>query len=237
MAEQFLHGADVGPLLQEMGRERVPQCMGTGRLGKARLLHRPLHRLLHGGGGAVVPLDVAAPRILGPPLRRKDVLPSPLCRCIRILPPQSLRHRGRPVPGLQVFLPDGVAFLKLPPERVLKHSGEHRPPIFLALALPHRDLLILEVQVLHPEPKRLREAKARPVKQVGHEPVRAVHLLEHRRDFFSGEDHRKPVRLPGPVEVGYFVPVGAEHIAMEKQKGVQGLVLRRGRHGSLRGEV
>ena len=61
---------------------------------------------------------------------------------------------------------------------------------------------------------------------MGNASIRPVHGLQERSRFRLGEDHRKPVRLPGPVEVGYLVPVGAEHVAMENQKGVQGLVLR-----------
>lgn len=40
-----------------------------------------------------------------------------------------------------------------------------------------------------------------------------------------------------PVEVGHRVPVGAEYVAMKKQKGIEGLVLRGGGHVSIRGEV
>ncbi len=45
------------------------------------------------------------------------------------------------------------------------------------------------------------------------------------------------LRLFGPVNVGCRAPLCAEHVAMEKQKPIQGLVLRGGGHVSIRGEV
>jgi hypothetical protein len=44
---------------------------------------------------------------------------------------------------------------------------------------------------------------------------------------------REPLRLLSPVKVGHFVPLGAEYVAVEKQEGVQGLVLRGGGDVSL----
>ena len=45
------------------------------------------------------------------------------------------------------------------------------------------------------------------------------------------------LRLFGPVNVGCRAPLCAEHVAMEKQKRIQGLVLRGGGDVSIRGEA
>lgn len=45
------------------------------------------------------------------------------------------------------------------------------------------------------------------------------------------------LRLFGPVNVGCRAPLCAEHVAMEKQKRIQGLVLRGGGDVSACGEV
>ena len=237
MAEKLLHGANVRPLFQKVGGEGMPQGVTTGGLGNACVLHRTLDRLLHGGGGAVVPLDAAASRVFTPPDGREYILPPPLCRRVRGLPFEGLRQRGPSVARLQILLPGRLALSKLPPERGRKGAGQERSAILLPLALPYGDLLVLEVQVFHPQSEGLRKAKAGPIQQVSHEAVWAVHVPEHGFDFRLGEHDRKPLRLPCTIKVGHPVPLGPEHVAMEKQKSIQGLILGRGRDGSLGREV
>ncbi len=172
-----------------------------------------------------MPLDISAPRVFAPSNGWEYVLPPPLPRRIRVLLGKSLRHRDGAVPSFQILFPEGSALSKLSAKRVYKCLGKQRPSIFFALALPDRDLLVLKIQVFHPEPKPLREPKSRPVEQTSHEPVRALHLPEYRCDLVLGEHHRKPLRFLGAIEVRHLVPVGTEHVAMEKEKGTEGLVL------------
>jgi len=127
-----------------------------GGLRDANLLDRALHRFLHGGRGTMVTLHVSAPRIFGTPPRRKHVLPPPFRRCIRIFLGQGLRHGCFPVTSRQILLPNGLALSKLPAEWSGERPGEHRPPILLPLASSHRDLLVVEIQALHPQPECLR---------------------------------------------------------------------------------
>jgi hypothetical protein len=61
---------------------------------------------------------------------------------------------------------------------------------------------------------------------MGNASIRPVHGLQERSRFRLGEDHRETLGLPGPIEVGPFVPLGPEHVAMEKQKRIQGPILR-----------
>ena len=46
MAHQFLDDADVDPVFQHVGGERVPDGMAAHTLGDARSIHRRLDRLL-----------------------------------------------------------------------------------------------------------------------------------------------------------------------------------------------
>jgi hypothetical protein len=64
-----------------------------------------------------------------------------------------------------------------------------------------------------------------------------MHLVQERRPLRLHEHHGKPFGLLCPVEPRHLIPLGAEYVAVEKQKGIQGLVLRRGSHVSIHGEV
>ena len=91
---------------------------------------------------------------------------------------------------------------------------------FLPLPCPHCGLLVLEVQVLHPQSEGLRKAKASSIQQVTHEAVRAFHVPEHGFYFRLSGHNWKAIRLLGPLKVGDLFPLGPEHIAIEKQKGI-----------------
>jgi hypothetical protein len=63
VAQQLLDGADVVPLLEEVGGERVPEGVAAGGLGQPGLRDRLLHRLLHGRLVQMVAADGAGARI------------------------------------------------------------------------------------------------------------------------------------------------------------------------------
>lgn len=102
---------------------------------------------------------------------------------------------------------------------------------------PHRDLLVVDVQVFHSESKGLQKPQGGAVEQVSDETVWPVHLVQERRHLRLHEHHRKPLGLLSSVEPRHLIPLGAEYVAVEKQQGIQGLVLRRGGHVSIHGEV
>lgn len=237
MAEEVLHSSDVSPLGQEVGRKRMTKRVAAGRLGDAGGSDGALHGLLHRRGRAVVAFDVAAPWVFRPGLGREDVLPAPLVGRIRVLAFEGRRHGGGAVSGVFVFLPDGTASPELTAEGRLESGGKHRASVFFAFSLPHRDLLIVKVQVLDAESEGLGKPQARSVQEADHEAVWSLHFVEDSLDLLRREHHGQPVRLLRPVEVGDPVPVAPEDLSVQEQDGIEGLILRRGRDGSFRGEV
>jgi hypothetical protein len=59
VAEQFLHGPDVIPVLKEMSRERVAQRVGGGPLRDAGPTNGGLHHALEHGLVEMVPAALA----------------------------------------------------------------------------------------------------------------------------------------------------------------------------------
>ena len=83
--------------------------------------------------------------------------------------------------------------------------GEHRRPVLPALAVPHVDAIVIEIQLLDPQAERLRQPQPAaiqplPYRQVGNESIRAgeegreevLHLGtgERRGDVWAGRHAR-----------------------------------------------
>src|SRR6185503_4351214 len=64
----------------------------------------------------------------------------------------------------------------MPPQLGLDRLGQHGDPVLVSLPAPHRQLVRLEVHVLHPELQTLQQTKSAPVKQCRHQPDRTLQL-------------------------------------------------------------
>ena len=208
-------------------------CRPTGRFvtpeRRSGALNDTLQRALESRG--------ATPPPLAPANGWEYVLLSPLRRGVWGFSCQCLRHRGLSTACLQVLLPRGLAFPELSAERADEHSRKQRATVLFALPLLHRDLLVLKIQVFHSQSKRLGETETSPVEEVGDQAVRPLHLTQKLFHFLLSSNDREPLRLFGPVKVGDGFPFSTKHVAVEEQKGIEGLVLRGGGDVSLRGEV
>ena len=118
-----------------------------------------------------------------------------------------------------------------------RDRGQHGHSIAIALAAPHHQLVCTEVHVLGAEPGALEQAEPRPVEEHRHESRRAVQLVQNGAYLVAREDHGKPSRLlrpHDPLEPGNVL---AQDLAVEKQQGVKGLILRRAGHSACHGEM
>ena len=98
----------------------------------------------------------------------------------------------------------------------LDHLRKHRDAVLVALPGPDDDLVGGEVHVLD---ATLENPQAGAIEQAGHEPRRALELLEHGADLLASQDDGQTLRTlrahdalePGQVQL--------EHVAVEKQEG------------------
>jgi hypothetical protein len=98
-------------------------------------------------------------------------------------------------------------------------------------------LLVAKVQVLDTEAESFGKPKAGTVEKPGHEAIWALHFVEDRLNLVRRQHHRKPLRFFRSVKVRPPVPVAPEDVAVQKQNGIEGLILCRSRDVSLGGEI
>jgi hypothetical protein len=65
---------------------------------------------------------------------------------------------------------------------------QHGHPILATLAVPHDELVRVEIDILDAQAGALEQAQARTVHQHGHQPGRAFESLEEGADLVAGED-------------------------------------------------
>src|SRR5713226_4021904 len=91
------------------------------------------------------------------PRPRKYPLPPPLSARPWILPAQRCRQLDPPRPVAQVVRMLRPHYLELPPQWGLQSHRKHRDPVAVSLATPDADFSTPELEILHPQPKRLHE--------------------------------------------------------------------------------
>ena len=121
-------------------------------------------------------------------------------------------------------------------QRGLDRGRQHRHPILVALAVADDDLVRREVDVLHAQATAFQQAQPRAVQQERHEPWHAVEPLEDGADLVPRQHDGQ---MQGPLGADDVVEprkLDAEHLAVEKEQGAQGLVLGGGRDLVVNGE-
>ena len=107
VAEQLLYGADVGPVLEQMGGEGMAEGVAGGTLGEARLPDGLFHRTLEYRFVEVMAAPLAGLRIAVGPGRREYPLPRPLAPSMWVLAGQRPRqlHPARAALEVPLVLP------------------------------------------------------------------------------------------------------------------------------------
>jgi hypothetical protein len=76
---------------------------------------------------------------------------------------------------------------QVPRQRLPDRRGQGRHPILLALALPHDELVAIEVEILDAQIKALLQPDARPIQHHDDQPLRAGQLLQEGADLVPTE--------------------------------------------------
>jgi hypothetical protein len=92
VSQQFLHGPEVVAVLQQVGGKGVPQRVASCGLRYSSLLHRFLPRLLEDGLVKVVPPLGTRARVKVKLRGRKNPIPGPVLRRVRVLAAQRIRQ-------------------------------------------------------------------------------------------------------------------------------------------------
>lgn len=160
--------------------------MTVGWLGQCRFLRRVLHRLLQAIFMHMMATDGAAARIDRQARAGKDILPAPFGGRLRIFACQSVRQKHGPISLFEISLVQALDRGEMLLQRLDQALRQRHDTILLPLPVPHHDLVLRKIDILHAQPDAIHQAHARAVQQGRHESVRALHVLEEFPDLGAG---------------------------------------------------
>ncbi len=102
-----------------------------------------------------------------------------------------------------------------------------------ALALPHDDRAVIEIQILDPQLQTLTDPHARSIQKLGEQTMLAFQKTEDANHFIRGQHHRQAPRRPRSSDLLKPGQIRAQHLAVEEQQGRQCLTMRGDRNLAL----
>ena len=102
-----------------------------------------------------------------------------------------------------------------------------------ALALPHDDRAVIEIQILDPQLQTLTDPHARSIQKLGEQTMLAFQKTEDANHFIRGQHHRQAPRRPRSSDLLKPWQIRAQHLAVEEQQGRQCLTMRGDRNLAL----
>lgn len=235
--EEFLDGPDIGAGLEEVGGETVPEGMATGGLEDAGVADRDADGALKGALGGVVASDDAGAGVGGESSGGEEILPAELAIGARILLCQSVGEIDAAVSLGEVASMEGLDAIHLPAQGLFERAGQEGDAILPALAVADEDVALAEVDVLDPEPEAFHQPQPGSIEEAGHQPGRAVELIEDGVDLVAGQDGGQALGPTGGDDAGPLLERLTENLAIEEKDGAEGLILGRGGDIPLDGQV
>ncbi len=113
---------------------------------------------------------------------------------------------------------------------------KHHHPVLVALRLAHDDGVPVEIDILDAQAKAFHQAHARAIEQAGQQ---AHFALEQRQDsghFVPRQDRRNPAPAGRTPDVVHPRQLHGQHLAVQKEKGAECLVVCGRRDLALGGE-
>src|SRR5437867_2918433 len=134
-----------------MRRKRVPQRVAADRLDDAREARRALDNPRQGIRMNVVPPNHAAFGVGGPIAGWEYELPSPFEARARVLAGERMRQPCLAESLLEIAPVHEAHAAEMLLQQLHEVLGQHRDAVLPALAVPHDDLAIREIDVLDPQ--------------------------------------------------------------------------------------
>ena len=149
VAEKLLNGPDIVPFFEEMGSERMPERVAGDSLGESGkgggLLHGPLeNRFVE-----VVTIQAPGTGILELPCCRKYPLPVPLLLGSRTFPIQPIRKSNVTSAPRQILFVLRLVLIEVSFQLLFDGGRQNGHAILASLSLPHHDLPIPKINILH----------------------------------------------------------------------------------------
>ncbi len=194
MAEQILHGSNVVTAAEQGRRERVAEGVRCGGLRDACLFYGTFEGALKG-----LVIHVMATHDTAPWIGRMRVLRKTQNHgeC-----PARGYFRSRASGSATPLRPSAGPSATMPVHATAARAGwvpssrvTSRPDPG-ALALPHDDRAVIEIQILDPQLQTLTDPHARSIQKLGEQTMLAFQKTEDANHFIRGQHHRQAPRRP-----------------------------------------
>src|SRR5882762_628693 len=133
MAQQLLNRPDIVAVLDQMRCKRVPECVTRRALRQPRRSHRLSHRPLNYRHVKMMPPDFARHHVDISSRCRKYILPSPLCRGVRVLSRQRIRNIDPSTAPLKISCMQSSNGFEMVSQPLLNSYRKHRQAILSPL--------------------------------------------------------------------------------------------------------
>ena len=142
-----------------------------------------------------------------------------------------------PMALLQILLMDHLHAYKVLFQGLDELLGKRRDTVLVSLAVAHREGFHLQVHVLDPESEALRDAQARAVQKLDDKLMHTGHHCDHASRLLAGQDDGY-LDLPArAVGVDFAAQWLLEHVLVEEDERIHGLVLGGGGYLAISGQV
>src|SRR5947209_490319 len=225
VAQQFLDGADVAAVFEQMGGEGVSKRVRCSAFAEPRPPNSVEHGALQDRLVQVMTAALARSPVDIEPSSGKRPLPRPFPPCVRVFASEGPWQLDPAGATRQIGLMLSLHLAQLPGQRLLGHYRQHRDAILGALTVANDDLVHREVDVLHSQAGALEQAQPGAVEQTGHEAWRPVQLGDDCANLVASQDNRQVLRSPRPNDVVEPGKLLMQDVAIEKQQRAQRLVL------------
>lgn len=145
----------------------------------------------------VMPAHMAGLFVGVPARSGKNELPREFAAGAGELARESRRHRGPSSTCSKVGLVQGTHPLELTSYVRCESVGNHGDPVVSRFTLPDGDFTSVEVDILDAELQPFQKAQAGAVEERRGKSLASVEVRENGLDLVTGQDDRKPARLPG----------------------------------------
>jgi hypothetical protein len=135
-----------------------------------------------------------------------------------------LPEETKPAPG-EVRFVESADLLQVVQQRLPTRAREDGDAVVLPLAVPHRDLVALEVEVLDPHLEALQQSEPGSVQQLADEQHDAVQVAQDLLDLRARQDDGEALGALGADDALDQADILLQDPLIEKEKGAQCLVL------------
>ena len=237
VSEEFLDGADVVAVLEEVGGEGVAEGVGCDMLLDAGGFGSGANGFLEEGFVDVVAHGFFGGGVNGESRGGEEVLPCGFAGGFGVFAGEGVGEVDFAESVAEVGLVEALDGLYLALEGGDEGVGEDGGAVVLPFSVADGDDAVAEVDVFDAQADAFHEAEAGAVEDFGHELGDAGHFGDDGAGFVGGEDDGEGFGFLGADGVGGQVYLGLEDVAIEEEDGGERLVLGGGGDVFFDGEV